>query len=286
MELGRVGIWSLDFLVHPDGGEIGDAAAELEQLGFGALFVPGWLGGGDVFPSYRRVLAATSAIPVVSGIVNVWRHPPEEVAAESAALERDHPGRFQLGLGISHPSLLERGRYRRPLATMRAYLDELEQADVPVPVERRLLAALGPRMLDLARERTAGSHPYFVPVEHTRSARKSLGPEGTIAVQQFALLETDPTAAREAARASMADCLELPNYVNNLLRHGFDEDDLRDGGSVRLVDAMVAWADEDAIARRVGGHLEAGADHVCLEVIEPGRSLPLPAWRRLASLAV
>ncbi|MFE5703571.1 TIGR03620 family F420-dependent LLM class oxidoreductase [Rhodococcus koreensis] len=284
MNLGPIGIWSLSFLAHPDKGEIAEAAAELEDLGFGALFMPGWAGGDEIFPSLERLLAATEFVPVVSGVVNIWKHTPEDVATAYASFEREHPGRFHLGLGISH-EVYEPVRYRRPVATMGAYLDELDRAERPDLRERRLLGALGPRMLDLARERTAGSHTYLAPVEHTRSARERLGPDAVIAVEQHIVLEADATTAREQARASMADYLTLPNYTNNLLRHGFDEDDLRDGGSDRLVDAIVVWGDDDAIAQRVAAHREAGASHVCLQVVGGVEAtLPRESWRRLAAL--
>lgn len=284
MDLGLIGIWSLGFLAHPDTGEIAEAVEELEELGFGALFMPGWAGGDEIFPSLGRLLAATESVSVVSGVVNLWEHTPEEVATAYASFEREHPGRFQLGLGISH-ALYEPGRYRRPVATMGAFLDELDRAERSAPRERRLIGALGPRMLDLSRERTAGSHTYFAPVEHTRSARERLGSDAMIAVTQNVVLEVDATTARERARMSMADYLTLPNYTNNLLRHGFNEDDLRDGGSDRLVDAIVAWGDEDAIAQRVAAHREAGASHVCLQVVGGvEETLPRESWRRLAAL--
>jgi probable F420-dependent oxidoreductase len=279
IDLGRVGIWSIGLRFHPDAGEIAEAAAELEELGFGALFTPGGVGGEDVFPSMGRLLAATRWVPVVSGIVNVWMHSPEETAAAFAGLEREHPGRFQLGLGISHSDLV--AGYSHPLAAMNAYLDGLDA----VPRERRLIAALGPRMLDLARDRSAGTHPYFVPVEHTRFARERLGPDAVIAVEQAVLLETDPAVARTRAREHMAGYLARPNYTDNLARLGFGEDDRRGGGSDRLVDAIVAWGDEQAVAERVAAHHAAGADHVCVQVVggvEHG--LPREQWRRLAAV--
>ncbi len=287
MELGRIGIWSIGLRWGGDAGEIAEAAAELEELGFSALFIPGGIGGEDVFPSVGRLLAATRSVPVVTGIVNVWMHSTEETAAAWAGFDREYPGRFQLGIGISHASLIDQddpGRYRRPLVTMRAYLDGLDAALPPVPRERRLIAALGPRMLELARDRTAGSHTYFVPEEHTRFARDRLGADATIAVEQAVLLETDPTVARSRSRDYMTNYLRRPNYTNNLLRHGFNEDDLRDGGTDRLVDAIVAWGDEQAIAERVAAHHEAGANHVCLQVIGVQPALPREQWRRLASL--
>ena len=284
VDLGRVGVWCGGFRLHADAGAVGDAAAELEELGYQALFVP----GGDttvVLDASRRVLDATRAVPVATGILNVWTHSPGEVALMCAQLERDHPGRFQLGLGIGHaPAIARLGlTYRRPVATMAEWLDGLDAADPPVPVGRRLLAALGPRMLELARDRTAGAHPYKVPVEHTRIARRALGDGPLLAPEQAVLLETDPARARELSRAHIARYLTLDNYTANLLRCGFDERDLRDGGSDRLVDALVAWGDEEQIAARVAAHLDAGADHVCIQVADVGwEDLPLEQWRRLA----
>jgi probable F420-dependent oxidoreductase len=285
MDLGRVGVWSGELRRHPELGEVAEAAAELEELGYSAIFIPGGA-GGDIMERSELLLGATRGVPVAPGILNVWMHDPDEVAAYFARLDESFPGRFQLGLGISHAPAVnadEPGRYRKPLTKMRSYLDELDAASPPVPVERRFLAALGPKMVELSRDRSAGAHPYFVPVEHTSYAREILGPDALLAPEQAVVLETDPARAREAARAHTERYLQLPNYTNNLLRHGFVEDDLRDGGSDRLVDAIVAWGDEDAIASRVRAHHEAGANHVCIQVlgVAPG-TLPREEWRRLA----
>jgi probable F420-dependent oxidoreductase len=282
-----VGIWSGGLRRHADDGEVRAAAAELEDLGFSALFVPGGPGGDDIFGAVDRLLDSTRSIPVVTGILSVWVHEADKVAAFFGKAEERHPGRFFAGLGISHAPLVDReapGRYRKPLDKMREYLDELDATDPPLPKERRLLAALAPRMLELARERALGAHPYFVPVEHTRYAREQLGPDPLIAVEQAVLLETDATAAREQARKHMAVYLTLPNYVRTLLAHGFTEEDVANGGSDRLVDSIVAWGDEAAIAARVAAHVEAGADHVCLQVVSAlDQGLPLEDWRRLAA---
>jgi probable F420-dependent oxidoreductase len=283
--LGRVGIWSRELRFHEHPAAIADAAAELEELGYSALFVPDV--GGDVLGAVEHLLSATRSVTVATGILNVWMHDPEAVAAGWARIEREWPGRFALGLGSSHAPIVDAGhpgRYRRPLATMRDYLDALDAAERPVPAGGRLLAALGPRMLELARERTAGAHPYLVPPEHTRRARTILGPDRVLAPEQAVLLAPD----REAARRFVADYLGLPNYVANLVRLGYAEEDLRGGGSDRLVDDLVAWGDERAIAERVAAHHEAGADHVCIHVIDTGRAeeLPLEQWRRLAPALV
>lgn len=282
MELGQSGIFSLDFHFHQDHRELADAAAELEELGFSSLFVPGWLGGSDVFPSFRRLLAATRSLAVVSGVLNVWRRTPREAAQEFADLERDFPGRFHLGMGLSHAPALNPGEFRHPLSRMTTFLDELD-VDGRVPRQRRLLAALGPRMLDLARERAAGTFPYFVPVEHTRRTRERLGPDAVLVVEQSVILETDPSEARDRARQTrMAASLGMPSYRSTLLRLGYGESELEDGGSDRLVDDLIAWGDESAIAERIADHRSAGADHVCLQV--PGATgLPREQWRRLAS---
>ncbi|HEY6889741.1 MAG TPA: TIGR03620 family F420-dependent LLM class oxidoreductase, partial [Solirubrobacter sp.] len=246
---GRVGVWSRELRFCPDRGAAHDAAAELEQLGYAALWIPDV--GGDVFGACEELLAATRTIPLLTGILNIWMHDAAEVAARSTALGE----RFTLGLGASHEAVIGE-RYARPLSAMRAYLDQLDA----LGGGERLLAALGPRMLELSRTRAAGAHPYLVPVEHTRRAREILGPDRALAVEQGVVLADD----RAAARAHVAAYLELPNYVANLRRLGYGDADFADGGSDALVDALVAWGDEDAIAERVRGQLDAGADHVCI----------------------
>jgi probable F420-dependent oxidoreductase len=281
-----VGVWSGGLRRHSDAGEIAAAATELEELGYTSLFIPGGIGGDDVFAAIDNLLEATTSVPVITGILGVWQFGAAKVASIWSDVESRHPGRFHVGLGISHAPLVDRdtpGLYRKPFSKMVEYLDELDRGEPGIPQERRLIAALGPRMLELTRERAAGAHPYFVPVEHTRFARERLGPGRLLAVEQSVLLEIDPTVAREVARQHMAVYLGLPNYVNNLLRHGFQESDVTDGGSDRLVDAIVAWGDEDAIATRIAAHREAGADHVCVQVIGPEQQgLPLADWRRIA----
>jgi probable F420-dependent oxidoreductase len=275
MRIEGVGIWSAELRRHADAGAIREAAAELEALGYAVLWFPGG-SGGDVFGAAERLLSATERVPVATGILNVWRHTPQEAAEGHRRLRAAHRDRFLLGVGIGHARSVE--EYRRPLTTMRNYLAELD-----VPREERVLAALGPKMLDLARDATLGTHPYFVPVEHTAAARERVGPGALVAPEQAVVLEADPRRAREIARGHLERYLQLPNYTNNLLRFGLTEDDLRDGGSDRLVDAIVGWGDEQAIRARVDEHRAAGADHVCIQVIH-GRDgeLPLPEWRALA----
>jgi probable F420-dependent oxidoreductase len=283
--LGPVGVWSMQLRTTSDRALRADAAAELDELGYGSIFVPG-RDGGDVLDVAAELLAATRRSVVATGILNVWAHEPAEVAAVTATLGRAHPGRFLLGLGVSHPVLVDRedpGRYRRPLAKMRSYLDELGATDEPPAPAGTVLAALGPKMLALAAERTAGAHPYLVPVAHTRAARQILGPGPLLAPELPVVLDADPRRARDRARTYVSRYLEtFPNYVDNLLRHGFGEDDVRDGGSDRLIDGLVASGDEAAVAARVAEHHAAGADHVCVQVVPEGDDPPREEWRRLA----
>lgn len=281
MDLGRIGIWSWN--LREEGAEVAEAAAELDELGYGALWFPN---SPTAFECARALLEATRRLVVATGIVSIWTHPPDRAAAAHHELTRDHAGRFLLGLGISHAFLLEpeqQERYRRPLAAMREYLDALDAAEHPVPVEERALAALGPRMLALSRDRSAGAHPYLVTVEHTRGARELLGPDRILAPEQAVVMETDPERARALGRQHLSRYLRAPNYTKSWLRLGFTPEDLEDGGSDRLVDGLVAWGGLDAIRERVAQHHEAGADHVCLQVItgDPG-ALPREEWRQLA----
>ena len=276
MDLGRVGVWN--WLPADDLVTAVEAAAELERLGFGALWFPESAASFDIA---RALLEGTSRMVVATGIVSIWKHPPAESAAAHAELTAAHPGRFLLGLGVSHAFLAD-GQYRRPLAKMREYLDDLDAAQPRVPAAERVLAALGPRMLELARDRSAGAHPYLVTPEHTRLAREVLGPDRLIAAEQAVVLETDPERARALARQHLAIYLQAPNYTNNWRRLGFTEDDLAGGGSDRLVDALVAWGDAGAIRDRVARHHESGADHVCLQVVTGEFRPPREEWLTLA----
>ncbi len=285
MELGKVGIWSGEFR-SKEAGDAGEVAAELEALGFGALWIPGGA-GGNIFGVITRVLDGSQTLPVATGILNVWMHDPTEVAAEHARISAAHPDRFLLGVGVSHALLVEStGRpYERPRSVMVHYLDELDAAKTPVGKEDRVLAALGPKMLELARDRSAGAHPYLTTPEHTLRARSVLGEGPLLAPEQMVVMETDPTIARDIARQSLALYLQLPNYTNNMLRSGFTEADLADGGSDRLIDGLIPWGGLEAIAGRVREHLDAGADHVCIQVLTGTRAAyPLAQWRELAGL--
>jgi probable F420-dependent oxidoreductase len=284
MELGRAGIWSLE-LRFGDQGETSEAAAELEELGWGAL----WLGdvfGGDVLADAGRLLDATSAMTVATGVLNLWAHDPATVAAAAAGLDGRHPGRFLLGLGVSSPeSAASAGQvFRRPVERVARYLDDLDGAPQPAPARRRVLGALGPKMLRLAARRAAGAHPFLVTPGHTAAARGLLGAGPLLAPHQAVVLDTDPGRARALIRASLALSLTQPHYQGNLRRLGFGPDDLAGGGTDRLVDSLVAWGDEEAVSRRIREHHDAGADHVAVHVVsaDPGQ-LPRAQWRALAA---
>jgi probable F420-dependent oxidoreductase len=257
-----------------------DVAAELEALGYTTLWSSGGFGPG-LSPHFERLLAATTRLAVASGIVSIWHAAPEDIAPAVTDLEARYPGRFVLGLGASHAPLAE--DYSRPYSRMVRYLDDLDTGGSAAAADRRLLAALGPRMLELARTRAAGAHPYFVPVEHTARARQVLGEGPLLAPEVAVVLERDGAKARERARTYTAGYLTLPNYTNNLRTLGFEDQDLAGGGSDRLVDAIVAWGDVDAIAARVRQHFQAGADHVCVQVVSAvPASFPMEPYRELA----
>ncbi len=279
------GIWS-STLRYGDAGEAAALAAELEELGYSALWIPDI--GGDVFGPISNLLGATTTATIATGILNIWMHTPEEVAVHHAYLTSEHGARFLCGLGISHRPLIDNvnapGTYQKPIEKMATYLDGLDAAEPPLAPADRVIAALGPKMLGLARTRTAGTHPYLVTPELTKAARDGVGPDGLVACEQGVVLDTDPISARATARLHLKTYLGLPNYSNNWKRQGFTDDDLADGGSDRLVDALVAWGDEAAIAARVQAHRDAGADHVCIQALtDDPRAFPAAQWRGLAA---
>lgn len=285
MDLSGVGVWSMHLGVG-DPGETAEAAAELEELGFSALWVPE--GGDTAFQKIDHLLSATRRTVVATGVLNLWSHTPEETAAAYASLSAAHPGRFLLGVGVSHAKIVDGAgpsRYRRPLAAMAAFLDSLDSAQPPVPTDARVLAALGPKMLELAAKRTRGVHPYLVTPEHTRSAREAVGASALVLPEQTVVLCADRGEARAVATDWLRLYLSLPNYANSMLRLGFTDEDLA-GISDRLFDAVIAWGDEEAVMRRVAEHRAAGADHVALQVLTPDplnprSAFPREQWRRL-----
>jgi probable F420-dependent oxidoreductase len=282
MELPAVGIWD-QRLRFSDEDEIADSAAELEDLGYGALWIPDI--GGDICAALNVLLWATRRIVVGTGVLNLWMQDAIETAARWHRLVRDHDRRPVLGIGVSHAPLIDAvlpGQFKNPLEATASYLDELDAAQPPVPVDDRLLAALRPRMLELARDRCAGAFPYHMPPEHTARARAAIGPDRRLVVEQCVVLQPDRDAARAAARQALAMYLALPNYVNAWRWLGFSADDVADGGSDRFVDAIVASGDEEAIRRRVQDQRDAGADHVCIQVLADDLAAARVAWRELA----
>lgn len=285
--LGPVGVWWTALGDQPAVVER-TAAVELEQLGYGSLWVGEGSSNKEPLAHAGILLAATERLLIGTGIANIWTRDPVAMHAGGQALSEAYPGRFVLGIGVSHASLVTaRGHdYGRPLTAMRAYLDGMDGAPYagPEPADGgpRVLAALRPRMLELAGERTAGAHSYFVTPEHTAAARRRLGREPLLIPEQAVLLEADPVAARARAREHMAFYLAAPNYRNALLELGWSSDDLDGGGSDAIVDAIVAWGDEDAIADRVRAHRDAGADHVLVQPLGATIDDSRATLRRLA----
>jgi probable F420-dependent oxidoreductase len=284
LNLGRVGIWSVELRLA-DPGEIGERAAELDELGFGTLWIPG-LGGGDVLGDAERLLADTEKITVATGVISIWRHDTADMAAGHQRLVDAYGRRLLLGLGVSDPGAAHRaGRPFRPLADMGEYLDRLDQAETPVPQAERILAALSSKLTALAAQRTAGVHPFLVTPESTAATRASLGPTPTLAPYQAVVLEQDPDTARAAARGFLGGFLGMAHYARSLRAQGFTDDDLAVGGSDRLIDAVVAWGDTEAIAKRIQAHHDAGADHVAMHVLASPQGFPRRQWCELAPLA-
>ncbi|MFI0877170.1 LLM class F420-dependent oxidoreductase [Streptomyces sp. CS149] len=280
---GRVGIWSSALhasRVDDAGGKaIAEALAELDELGYGTV----WIGGSPTPGDAAAVVAATRSITVATGILSIWSHTAEEVAAAVSAIDPDARRRFVLGLGVSHGPMVP--QYAKPYSAMVEYLDALDAAEPSVGSGHRVLAALGPRMLKLAADRSLGAHPYLVTTEHTAEARAALGPGALLAPELTAVLDTDLDRARTTARTMLGMYLQLPNYTANLLRLGFTEGDFDGGGSVRLLDALFALGDAEQVTRRTREYLDAGADHVALQVLtatEGGAGLPRAEWRELA----
>jgi probable F420-dependent oxidoreductase len=286
-QVGRVGLWTSHLDAQPIE-RLRAVVAELEQLGWGALWC--WeVFGREALTNAGLLLCATRRMVIGTGIASIWARDPAAMAAAQRTLTEAYPGRFVLGIGVSHAPIVDaRGhRYQRPLDRMRGYLDAMDAAPWQGPPMAgpppRVLAALGPRMLELAAERAAGALLYNATPEVTAAARSVVGPEPLLAVEQAVLAEEDPAASRRAGREFIAFYLTLPNYTRAWERAGFGPDDQAEGGSDRLVDAMVAWGDPEAIAERVRAHLDAGADHVCLQVLGPDADgVPMTGWRRLA----
>jgi probable F420-dependent oxidoreductase len=280
IDIGRVGIWSRGGLWDDAGDEAADAAAELDDLGYGAI----WTGNSEAnLERQRQILSATRRIVAATGIVNIWLNAADELSGNFQQLSAEYPDRLLIGLGSSHAARVEAAgiKYERPLSRLSRYLDQLDTMTDGIRTDRRVLAALGPKALSLAAERSLGAHPYLVTPVHTHEARERMGAGAWLAPEQKVVLESDPARAREIARDSLSIYLRLPNYTNNLKRQGFIDEDFAEGGSDRLVDALVAWGEVDRILERIAEHREAGANHVALQVLSPA-GLPRSEWRILA----
>jgi probable F420-dependent oxidoreductase len=284
-DLGRIGVFSWETVTRP-AAEVRTGLRRIEELGYGAVWFPESR-GREALTAASLALEATDTIVVATGIASIWARDPMATAFGAYGLAEAHPGRFVLGLGVSHAPSVERrgGDYTSPLLRMKAYLDSIESVSNPLkdgPTAPTVLAALGPKMLNLAAERTAGAHPYFTPVEHTERARQIIG-DASLAPEQAVVVETDPAVARSIARNHTTGYLGLDNYRNNLLRLGWSEDQLAEGGSDEVVDAIVAWGDASRIADRVEEHFAAGADHVSLLVLNDRDGFPLDDLETLAN---
>ncbi|MCP4004397.1 MAG: TIGR03620 family F420-dependent LLM class oxidoreductase [bacterium] len=288
MELGRLGVWF--FTDGMPAAQAAEFARKIEAQGYSALWLPEAI-GRHPFAHAGFLLANTERLIVATGIANLYARDPGAMVAAQRTLAEQSEGRFLLGIGVSHQPMVESVRghsYGKPLSTMRAYLEAMEKAIYagPAPAEEppTVIAALGPKMLALAAQKTQGAHPYFTTPEHTAQAREIMGSDAWLCVEQKVLLETDPEKARNLARKNAAIYIGLPNYRNNWKRLGFEESDFDSGGSDRFIDAVVAWGSEKQISARVQAHFDAGASHVCVQPIHP-QGLPLPDDRVLEILA-
>ena len=289
IQLGAFGVWTFQLDILP-AARMQETAAELEELGYGTV----WYGeavGREALTKAGLLLAGTKRTVIATGIANIYARDPVTMAAGQKTLAEAYPNRFLLGLGVSHIPLVEgvrRHRYDKPVPAMRAYLDAMDQAPyqaVPPPSKPpRVLAALGPLMLKLSAERADGAHPYNSTPKHTAQARELLGPDPYLCPEQAVVLETDPAKARAIARKFLEIYLGLPNYTNNWLRLGFQEADFANGGSDKLIDAVIAWGDLRTVASRLQEHRSAGADHVCIQVLsQDSKAFPSREYRELAS---
>jgi len=286
--LGKVGVWTFAFDSLP-AADIQTVTKASEDLGFSSIWVPEGGGSRDVVGLLSYLLASTERLTVASGIANLTARPPEVLQSGATLLADAYGDRLVLGVGVGHEYTSERRgiEWSRPLARTRTYLEAMDTSapryPQPAAPVQRMLAALGDRMLGLSAEMSLGAHTYFVPPQHTERARRVLGPEPVLAVEQSIVLDEDPVSARATARDWAVHYLRLPNYANNWRRLGFTEDDVEGAGSDRLIDAAVAWGSIDDVVARVRAHLDAGADHVCVQVI--GDEDPASLVGRLAGLA-
>lgn len=285
--MSRIGLWSADFDLQPMS-MAQEAIAEVEEMGYGAVWVPEAV-LREPFASTALLLSATKKMVLATGIASLHARTAQTMQAGWKTITEAFPDRFVLGIGVSHAPMVtgvHKGAYDKPYSTMVEYLDAMDAgvyfSPAPTTTPRRVLAALGPKMLQLAATRADGAHPYFTPVEHTQFARQTMGNDAFLAPEVAVVMNTDATKAREIARAYMKTYTRLPNYANNLKRFGFTEEEIVDQ-SDRLVDAIVGWGTTDQVVARIKEHFDAGANHVCVQVLtETTGVLPMQQWRELA----
>jgi probable F420-dependent oxidoreductase len=274
MDFGKYGAWTSYRRIGK--GNAGEAARAVEEAGLGTL----WMGGSPRLEEMRPLLEGSEMLVVGTSIVNIWGYDPADLVAEYAALEADYPGRLCVGIGVGHPEATS--DYKRPLTSLEAFLDGIDAAAEPIPVERRIIAALGRKMLDASWRRSLGTIPYFTSVDHTRFSRQTVGPDALVIPEIACVLDEDVERARATAREYASLYLGLSNYTNALLEHGFDQADIEDGGSDRLIDHVIPHGTAADIATAARAHVEAGADHVALQTIG-GEGIPADEWRALAA---
>jgi probable F420-dependent oxidoreductase len=274
MDFGKYGAWTSYRRIGKD--DAGEAARAVEAAGLGTL----WMGGSPRLEEMRPLLEGSEKLVVGTSIVNIWAYDPADLVREFAALEADFPGRTCVGIGVGHPEATS--DYKRPLTNLEAFLDGIDAADEPIPVDRRIIAALGPKMLAMSARRSLGTIPYFTSVDHTRFSREAVGPDALVIPEIACVIDEDVERARATARDYAKLYLGLSNYTNALLEHGFDQADIEDGGSDRLIDHVIPHGTAADIAAVARAHVEAGADHVALQTIG-GEGVPADEWRALAA---
>lgn len=289
MELGPLGVWY--FTETMPFTQAGEFASRLESLGYSALWLPETM-GRNPFAHAAYLFTQTERLNLATGIANIYHRHPGMTKQSQLTLAEQSGDRFLLGLGVSHAPLVSGARgleYGKPVKTMREYLEGMEASPYaavpPATPPKTVIAALGPKMLELAGQKTDGAHPYWTTPEHTAQAKEILGPDKMLCVEQKVCLETDPTKARAAGREALAMYAGLPNYANNWKRLGFTDDDIANGGSDKLIDALVAWGDEKVIADRIRAHQDAGATHVCIQPLKAGGAPGEVDWTVLEAMA-
>ncbi|MGH2936977.1 MAG: TIGR03620 family F420-dependent LLM class oxidoreductase [Solirubrobacterales bacterium] len=274
MNFGDFGVWTSYRRIGKE--NAGEAARAAEEAGLTAF----WLGGSPRLEELRPLLEGSEKLLVGTSIVNIWSYDPADLAREFQALEADFPRRACVGIGVGHPEATS--DYKRPLSNLEAFLDGIDEAEEPIPTDRRIIAALGPKMLAVSARRSLGTIPYFTSIDHTRFSRQTVGPDALVIPELACVIDGDVERARATARGYAAMYLGLSNYTNALLQHGFDQSDIEDGGSDRLIDHVIPHGTAADIAAAARAHVEAGADHVALQALG-GDGVPADEWRALAA---